>query len=150
MGKLVGAAVLAAVALFMLSGFFASGAQAGDAASLAALALGVGLPGACAGLLVRAHRRERTLGDGRRAALRDQTLDLDILRLAREHGGRLTAVEVAMELSVAPEHAQAALDRLMLRRVADVEVTDDGVLVYAFHDIRHLEGKHTARGVLDA
>jgi hypothetical protein len=148
-GKLVGAAVLAAIALFMLSGFFASGAQMG-AASLAALALGVGLPGACAGLLVRAHRRERTLGDGRREALRDQTLDLDILRLAREHAGRLTAVEVAMELSVAPEHAQAALDRLMLRRVADVEVTDDGVLVYAFHDIRHLEGKHTARGVLDA
>ncbi len=149
MRKLLGAALLAAIALFMLAGFLASDAVFG-AATLAALALSVGLPAAGAGLLARSHFAERAGLLGRREHLRRQTLDLDILRLANEHGGRLTSVEVAMELSVPPEDARSALDRLVTRGVADIEVTDAGVLVYGFYDIRHLDSKSSARGVLDA
>lgn len=149
MTKLLGAAALAAIALFMLTGFLASEAAFG-AATLAALALAVGLPAAGAALLARSHFAERTRLLGSREHLRRQTLDLDILRLASAHGGRLTSVEVAMELSVPPEDARSALDRLVTRGVADIEVTDAGVLVYGFYDIRHLESKSSARGVLDA
>ena len=79
---------------------------------------------------------------------RRQTLDLDILRLADAEGGRITAMEVAMERSVPPEVAVAALGALVLRGVATVEVTDAGVLVYGFYDIAHLDDGSSARGVL--
>lgn len=149
MNKLLAAGVLAAVSLFMLLGFLSSDAVQGAPAVLAALALTVGLPAAGAGLLVRSHYAERSRLSGRRAQLRRQTVDAEILRLAAEHGGRLTAVEVATRLAITPEAAGEALDGLVLRGQAEIEVTDDGLLVYGFWDVRHLGGKSSARGVLD-
>lgn len=133
----------------MLLGFFTADVG-GGAATVVALLLVVGLPGAGAGLLVRSHLAERSRLTGRRALLRQQTLDAEILRLARERGGRLTVVEVATELGVSPEAAKEALDGLLLREHADLELTDAGVTVYYFYDVRHLGDKHTARGILDA
>jgi hypothetical protein len=36
------------------------------------------------------------------------------------------------------------------RGLAEVEVSESGVLVYSFYDVRHLGEKEAARGVLDA
>ena len=150
MNKLIGAAGLALLALFMLAGFFNSSLALGAPATLAALAFTVGLPAAGAALLVRGHFGEKARLTGRKAELRRNTIDAEILRLAGEHGGQLTAVEVATALSMTPESAAEALKSLGIRGQADVEVTDDGVLVYSFYDVRHLGGKSTAKGVLDA
>jgi hypothetical protein len=147
--RLLGAAGLLLLAVFMLAGFFNSGLSLSSPAAMAALALTVGLPAAGAGLLARGHFAERSRLAGRKAELRRNTVDAEILRLAAAHQGRLTAVEVATVLSMRPEDAAEALKELGIRGQADVEVTDDGVLVYSFYDIRHLSGKHTARGVLD-
>ena len=148
--KLIGAAALALLALLMLAGFFNSSVALSSGAALAALALTVGLPAAGAVLLARAHYAEKSRLTGRKAELRRNTVDAEILRLAGEHGGRLTAVEVATAFSMTPESAAEALKELGIRGQADVEVTDDGVLVYSFWDVRHLGGKSTAKGVLDA
>lgn len=148
--KLGGAAFLMAIALFMLLGFLGSTAALSGAATFAALALTVGLPAAGAGLLVRSHLRERDRLTGRKAELRQQTLEAEILRMAREHGGRLTAVEVATELAMTPEAAKQALDALSAREQADIQITDSGVLVYSFYDVRHLGEKSSAKGILDA
>lgn len=146
--KLIAAGGLAAIALFMLLGFLSADVSGG--AAIVALLLVVGLPAAGAGLLVRSHFAERSRLTGRKALLRQQTLDAEILRLARERGGKLTVVEVATELGVAMEGAKEALDGLLLREHADLELTDSGVTVYHFYDVRHLDDKHTARGILDA
>ena len=45
--------------------------------------------------------------------------------------------------------AEELLNELMRRELAEIEVTDSGLLVYAFHDVRHLSGKETARGLLE-
>jgi hypothetical protein len=148
--KLIGAAGLALLALFMLAGFFNSGMALSGGAVLAALALTVALPAAGAVLLARGHFAEKSRLTGRKAELRRSTVDAEILRLAGEHGGQLTAVEVATALSMTPESAAEALKELGIRGQAEVEVTEDGVLVYGFYDVRHLGGKHTAKGVLDA
>jgi hypothetical protein len=148
--KLTGAAGLALLALFMLAGFFNSSLSLSAPATLAALALTVGLPAAGAAMLARGHFAERSRLVGRKAELRRNTIDAEILRLAGAHGGRLTAVEVATALSMRPEDAAESLSQLGIRGQADVEVTDDGVLVYSFYDVRHLPGKATAKGVLDA
>lgn len=150
MGRIAGAAGLAVVSLFMLVGFLSSDAALAAPATLAALALTVGLPAAGAALLLRSHAAERDRLHGRRALLRARTIDAEILRLAGERGGRLTAVEVATQLALAPEGAREALDALAVRGEAELEVTDAGVLVYSFYDVRHLGGKETAKGVLDA
>ena len=150
MNKLIGAVLLALVALFMLAGFLNSSVALSSGAALAALALTVGLPAAGAALLARGHFAEKSRLTGRKAELRQNTVDAEILRLAGEHRGQLTAVEVATALSMTPESAAEALKSLGIRGQADVEVTDDGVLVYSFYDVRHLGGKSTAKGVLDA
>lgn len=150
LNKLIGAAGLALLALFMLAGFFNSRLSLAAPVTLAALAITVGLPAAGAVLLARAHFAGQSRLAGRKAELRRNTIDSEILRLAAAHQGRLTAVEVAAALSMRPEDAAEALAQLGIRGQADVQVTDDGVLVYSFYDVRHLSGKATARGVLDA
>lgn len=148
MKKLLAAASLAGIALFMLLGFL--NADVSGAAAVVALLLVVGLPAVGAGLLVRAHYQERSRLTGRKALLRRHTLDAEILRLAGERGGRLTALEVATELGVPMEGAKEALDGLLLREHADLEITDAGLTVYTFYEVRHLGGKDSARGILDA
>lgn len=150
MNKLTGAAGLALLAILMLAGFFNADVALAAPATLAALALTVGLPAAGAALLARGHFTEKSRLSGRRAELMRNTVDAEIMRLAGERGGRLTAVEVAMALSMTPDAAAEALKQLGIRGHAEVQVTDDGVLVYDFYDIRHLGGKESAKGVLDA
>lgn len=148
--KLSGALGLAAIALFMLLGFIASDAPMGSGTTIAALLLTAVLPGVGAGLLIRGHLADRDRRSGRKALLRQQTLEAEILKYAAKHGGRLTAVEVATQLALTPEAAKEALDALAVRSQADIEVTDEGVLVYTFYDVRHLGGKGSAKGILDA
>jgi hypothetical protein len=148
--RLIGAAGLGLLALLMLGGFLSTGRPLGQPAVLAAFALTVLLPAAGAVLLLRAHAAERSRVTGRKAQLRQQAVESEILRLAGEHAGKLTAVEVATAFAMTPDGAKEALDALVLRGQADLEVTDAGILVYSFHDVRHLGGKHTARGILDA
>jgi hypothetical protein len=81
--------------------------------------------------------------------LRQQTIDAEILRLAVAEGGTLTAVEVATALTLTPEAAKEKLDDLVGRDVADIAVTERGVVVYTFHDAKHIGGKGDAKGVLD-
>jgi hypothetical protein len=54
------------------------------------------------------------------------------------------------EFAITPEKANELLESLMVRELADVEVTDSGVIVYVFHDVKNLADKPRARGILDA
>ena len=149
-GRTIGGTALLAIAAFMLFGFLRSGASITSPAAIAALLITVALPAAGGVALLRGLM---TLG-GRRPAriaqLRRQTIEAEILRLAMQQGGRLTVVEVATTLALAPEAAKEALDSLAEREVADLEITDAGVIVYGCHDAKHVGGKHSARGILDA
>lgn len=148
MTKVVGFALLA-LAGFMLLGFLRSDAEIGTPATIAALVITVALPalGGIA-LLTNRFRRRGRLAE-RREVLRQQTYESEILRLAAQRQGRLTAVELVTEFAITPEKANALLESLMVRQLADVEVTDSGVVVYVFHDVKHLADKPRARGILD-
>ena len=149
MVKLFGVALLA-LSLFMLLGFLRSGADTGAPATIAALLITVALPalGGIA-LLTKRFRRGARLGE-RREVLRQQTYESEILRLAAQRQGRLTAVELVTEFAITPEKANELLESLMVRQLANVAVTDSGVVVYVFHDVEHLADKPRARGILDA
>src|SRR5687767_11079446 len=146
-GRTIGGIAFLALAGLMLLGFVRSDASIATPATIFALLLTVGLPAAGGVYLLRGPR-------GRSAAsvaqLRQQTIESEILRLAMQHGGRLTVVEVASALALPSESAKETLDSLAERELADLEITDKGVIVYAFHDAKHLGDKHSARGILDA
>ncbi len=147
MGRKVGGAVLLFISALMLLGFMRSSASLFSPTALFAVLLTVGLPAIAGITLLRSSLSGSPRS--RMAALRQQTIDAEILKLAMAHQGRLTAVEVEGALALPAGEAKASLDSLVQREVADLEVTDDGVLVYTFHEARYFEGKGGAKGLLD-
>ena len=147
-GRTIGGVALLAVAAFMLIGFFRTDASLTSPTAIVALLITVALP-AVGGLALL--RGTMTFGgrSGRNEELRQRTIEAEILRLAMQHGGRLTVVEVAAALALPSESAKQVLDSLAEREIADLEITDAGVIVYSFHDAKNVGGKHSARGLLE-
>ena len=150
MGRSLGGVVLLLVSAFMLLGFIRSDASFAALNTMLALAISVGLPAVGGLALLRGANRAERGGGARTRQLRQATIESEILRLAILQAGRLTAVEVASTLALTAEEAKETLDGLVTREVADLDITDAGVLVYTFHDAKHAGDKHTARGLLDA
>jgi hypothetical protein len=148
-GRTIAGAGLVFLSLLMLLGFVQADAEPGAPATLIALLVGVVIPAAGGAYLLSAPFRARGRLARRRAELRERAVEGEILRLARELGGRVTVVEAVAELGLAPEEATRALDWLATRGTAEVEITDSGLLVYSFYDILHLGEKSSARGVLE-
>ena len=149
-GRTIGGTALLALAAFMLFGFLRSDASLSSPAAIAALVITVALPAAGGLALLRGIATFGGRRSTRVAELRQKTIEAEILRLAMQHGGKLTAMEVATALAMPQESAKATLDGLAEREIADLEITDAGVIVYAFHDAKHIGGKHSSRGILDA
>jgi hypothetical protein len=149
-GRIAGGIALLLLSLFMLLGFIRSDAGLSSPATIAALLITVALP-AVGGILLITNRfgRGKRLTE-RREQLRQQTFESEILRLAAQRHGRLTAVEIMTEFAIPLDQANELLESLVVRELADVEVTDSGVVVYAFHDIQHIGDKPRAKGILDA
>ena len=99
---------------------------------LATLFLGI-LPSAL-GLWICRHARQK----GKRRAR--ESAERTILQLARERSGKLTVADVAMNTSLSSSEAKEALDQLNLDRLADMDVSESGVVVYHFHGIREGTG----------
>lgn len=62
-------------------------------------------------------------------------LENRILHLAEAKGCRLTVGMVALHCRVSIEESRAALERMALQGAANVEVEDDGSIVYDFSDL---------------
>ncbi|MEO5511323.1 MAG: hypothetical protein ABIV28_06225 [Longimicrobiales bacterium] len=147
MNRLVGGWALVGLAAFMLMGFFRANVDGG--AGFMALAITVLLPGAAGISMIAGHYRGGARVRDRKTDLRQQTMEAELLRCAELHGGKLTIVEAVRDLAITPEEAKHALDALSLRGMAEFEVTESGVVVYAFHDLQRLDEKNDARGILE-
>jgi hypothetical protein len=149
-GRILGGVVLLLVSAFMLLGFVRAGASFGSLNTMLAVLVSVVLPAVFGVMLLRTANRLGRRGGSRAEQLRRTTIEAEILRLAMLKEGRLTAVEVSSALALPQEEAKATLDDLVTREIADLDITDAGVLVYSFHDARNVGDKHSARGLLDA
>ena len=147
MNKKTGGVALLVIAALMFFGFMRSDATLASPATIMALLLTAVAPAVGGVALLRGGGTAR---NRRLDQLRQQTIDAEILRLAVAEGGKLTAVEVATALALTHEMAKETLDGLVARDVADIAVTERGVIVYTFHDAKHIGGKGDAKGVLDA
>lgn len=145
MGRIAGWLLLA-LAAFMFVGYL--GADVSGPAAIAALIIAVALPAAGGIALIRGGSVGGKL-TARREELRRDTLQSEMMRLAVQHQGRITIVEAVAALAISPEEAKDVLDALAVQGLADFEVTDSGVVVYVFHDVRGLGEKHQAKGLLE-
>lgn len=133
----------------MVAGFLRADVDPFAPATLFALLIATGLPAVGGSWLLARHLGARRRIAARREELRRDTLEAEILKMAERYGGRLTTVEVAAELALPAATAEEFLNDLMARELADIKITDSGILVYAFHDVRHLSEKETARGLIE-
>lgn len=72
------------------------------------------------------------------ADLRNPEVDLElrVLKLARLRGGRLSAASTAAELAIPVAEADAKLTEIAKAGHANVDVTDEGAVVYDFPSLR--------------
>jgi hypothetical protein len=99
-----------------------------------AAALGLGGMGVGTGALVLG-KSAATEAEARR----QEVLGARIMDLAERGGGRLTATQVARELGLSVQQADAALTALTDGERVVLEISPDGVLFYDFREIRALE-----------
>lgn len=153
MGRKIFGTVLLLVALFMAFGFFRARPDAG-ATLVVTLLIAVVLPAAGGVYLwwsASADRAAALAGLRRhKALLLRQTLQAELLKLAERRGGKLTVVEAVGELAFDADTVGEALEAMAVEGLAEVEVSESGVIVYAFRDVIHLGEKAEAKGVLDA
>ncbi len=122
-----------AIAAMMLGGLgVVMGVAIGGAAGIAIAILG-GLFGAgVGGLLWARGSASKQAAKERFGAAREHA----ILDLAEKRGGRLTATEVARALRISVGEADAALTAMADGSRVSAEVSDDGVVVYDFRELR--------------
>jgi hypothetical protein len=73
-----------------------------------------------------------------------------IVRLAREHGGRLTVTEAAADSGFTVEETAEILKKLSDGGFVEIEVTDSGLMVYRFPEVLYGHEKHWSRGIESA
>lgn len=59
----------------------------------------------------------------------------EILRLAQEKGGRLAVPDVVVGTSLSSAEAETVMREMSARGLADMQVTDAGIIVYEFYEI---------------
>lgn len=149
MNKTTQGAILIAVALFMLMGFF-NASLASPMVALMAFLIAVALPGGIGGYLVYSGLQAKNSVQNNRAALGRRTLEAEILSYARQHQGQLTVIEVVSHFALDKAQAEGVLDSLAQQGYADYEVTDSGLLVYTFHELQRLGDKAQSKRIEDA
>ena len=143
--KLLGGIGLLFISVFMLIGVLAGGGKDhGLFVDIFVFGLAVVLPGVAGLTLLRQHlRRSLPSGAGGADALRRQTWESEILKLAERKGGRLTVVEVVADTVIGAEDAEETLGILVGRGMAEPEVTEGGLIVYRFPDVQLLKDKNS-------
>ncbi|NEQ52966.1 MAG: hypothetical protein F6K11_22970 [Leptolyngbya sp. SIO3F4] len=151
MKKLLGGIGLLGLSGFMLLGFAkANLSDQSTAVKAITFGIGVGLPLAGGIGLVRSHRQDQKRIAANQSKAQLRTLQSDILKLAKVNQGKLTEIEVISELGIEQAVVNKALTKLCQQDLAEIEMTDSGLLVYVFPDIQQLPHKHYSRGLIDA
>lgn len=138
------------LSMFMLLGFFNADLKQGVSVMLLSLLVAVVLPAAGGLYLIRSYYRERKRIESNRKDIRNETLEAEILKLAGKKDGKLTVVEVMSDLGLSRDTAEELLNAMASNSLAEIELTESGVIVYSFYEVKSLKDKQGARGVLDA
>ncbi len=148
--KVLGGGLLIGVALFMAIGFALSDATRSLATTIGTLLIAVAIPAGAGIALIQSHYRGQRLQSADRAELRLQTWESELVKLASERGGKLTIVEAVAATGLRAPQVEEAFRSLTQQGVADIDVTDSGMLVYRFPDVQLLREKGGSKPILES
>jgi predicted DNA-binding transcriptional regulator len=137
------------LSLFMLIGFFKADIETGVFVKFFSFLITVILPLTGGAALIYSYYEEYERLRKSKENLTIKTLEAEVLKLAEKKGGKLTVVEVMSDFAMSNDTAKELLDSITVQGLADVELTESGVIVYSFYDIKHLMDKKNTKGVLD-
>ncbi len=147
--KQAGGIVLIALGLMMGLGFTQAQMTQSAMVIFMTFCIAVLVPlGSGSYLLWSARQQSKSLGASK-SGLAAKTLQAEILRLAAENQGHLTVLDVTQAFALESEQAEAALDALALKKLAEIQLTDDGLLVYTFPEVQQMAHKHQAKRLED-
>ncbi len=152
MKRVIGGSALIGLSLFMLLSFTKAKLHH-HSRTVKLVAFGVSalvVMGTGVGLIYSGYGPNRRYLNARKKELEAQTIQSEIVKLAIEHQGKLTLVEVIATLRISSAVAQQHLNLLTHQNLAEVEITDSGTLVYAFHDVQALSEKYNAKRIAEA
>lgn len=135
MARIVWGVLLIVLSLFMLLGFVNANQTGGVVASGLLFLILVVLPAVGGGSLVYSHVRRGRTSRERIERLRRQTQEAEILRLAKEKGGKLTVADVMAETSLDADTVEDRLLSLITQGFGDYEPAESGTIVYSFYDM---------------
>jgi hypothetical protein len=138
MGRLWGGVLLLLLSLFMLVGYLRADYPADAVVRLLFLLVFVSAPALGGAVLVRSWFTRRNQLKKRKDRLRRQTLESEVLKLARERAGSLTVFDLVTELAISREEAGSVLDHFAVHGVAETEIFDSGEINYTFTEVRNL------------
>ena len=139
MGRIWGGVLLLLLSLFMLVGYLRADYPADTAARLLFIVVFVLAPAVGGAALLRSWFTRRGQLRKRKDRLRRQTLESEVLKLARKRDGSLTVFDLVTELGVSREEAGSVLDQFAVHGVAETDITDSGDINYTFTEVRNLE-----------
>lgn len=76
-------------------------------------------------------------------------IEQDILRIASERRGRVTPAEVVLATKLGIDEAKKMLDSFCEKGLAQLNITDKGVIIYVFDGFLSEEEKETAKSPLE-
>lgn len=106
-----------------------------DASDIVAWALFGIAPILGGGLLLRSRAVEKKRALEQQEQSRYALQEKEILRLAQEKGGRLAIPDVVVGTSLSSAEAETVMREMSARGLADMQVTDAGIIVYEFYEI---------------
>lgn len=135
MKRIVGGSVLIFIGLFMLMGFLVSTKESSFAADVMMMLLFVLAPIAGGLFMLRSHftSQQKVLKEQKKAL--QSAREKEVILLARAKGGTLTIPEIIAESSLNSDEAEEVMKELIVKRYADMKMTDTGVIVYEFYEI---------------
>jgi hypothetical protein len=135
MKRIVGGSVLIFLGLFMLMGFFVSTKESSLMGDIMMILLFVFAPIIGGIFTIRSHYISKAKASKDQKKALQGAHEKEIILLARQKGGRLTIPEIITESSLNSEEAEEAMKELVVKRYADMNMTDSGVIVYEFYEI---------------
>ncbi len=96
------------------------------------------------GYMIRSHVKQKQLSLKAKQAALYQRREKQVLRLAQQHGGRLSVPEIAVNTSMSTDQAEAFMEELTRKGYVDIQVTGSGAIVYEFYGMS--DGKSLDNG----
>jgi len=135
MKKTVGGGILIFFGFFMLAGFLLSTKPSHLLADSILLLLFAVAPIASGVCLIRSHylTKKKNERETRMRTLAER--EKEVMKLATQRNGLLTIPDIVSETSMNSDEADDLMRELVLKRYADMKITDQGAVIYEFLEL---------------